>query len=238
MSSATTSAVSTLTEQNIAHWNALFARRPRWSKYPPEDLVGLIARAFPDSRQRQDLSALEVGCGPGPNLWFLAREGFRVAGIDGSAIAIESAHERLRSEGLASSYQEADLKIGDFATLPWDDCSFDVVIDIQAISHNAALVIRSAIAEINRVLKPGGWFFARMFGPKTTGISTGVLFEKGTTTSAELGAMVGSGVVHAFEEEEVTKLLAPFRDVKLGWVHRSLDQKFDVFEWVVQARKP
>jgi SAM-dependent methyltransferase len=200
--------------------------------------VGLIAWAFPDSRQRRDLSALEVGCGPGPNLWLLAREGFRVAGIDGSAIAIESAHERLRSEGLASSYQETDLKIGDFATLPWDDCSFDVVIDIQAISHNAAPVIRSAIAEINRVLKPGGWFFARMFGPKTTGISTGVLFEEGTTTSAELGAMVGSGVVHAFEEEKVTKLLAPFRDVTLDWVHRSVDQKFDVFEWVVRARKP
>jgi SAM-dependent methyltransferase len=238
MSSATTSAVSSLTEQNIAHWNALFARRPRWSKYPPGDVVGLIARAFPDSGQRRDLSALEVGCGPGPNLRFLAREGFRVAGIDGSAIAIESAQERLRSEGLASSYQEADLKPGDFATLPWDDRSFDVVIDIQAISHNAAPVIRSAIAEINRVLKPGGWFFARMFGPKTTGTSTGVLFEKGTTTSAELGAMVGSGVVHAFEEEDVTKLLAPFRDVTLDWVRRSLDQKFDVFGWIVRARTP
>jgi SAM-dependent methyltransferase len=178
MSSAATSAVSSLTEQNIAHWNALFSRRPRWSKYPPEDLVGLIARALPDSRRRRDLSALEVGCGPGPNLWFLARDGFRVVGVDGSANAIESARERLRWEGLASSYQETDLKIGDFATLSWDDCSFDVVIDIQAISHNAAPVIRSAIAEIDGVLKPGGWFFGRMFGPKTTGISTGVLFEK------------------------------------------------------------
>jgi hypothetical protein len=77
-----------------------------------------------------------------------------------------------------------------------------------------------------------------MFGPKTTGISTGVLFEKGTTTSAQLGAMVGRGVVHAFAEEEVTKLLAPFRDVTLDWVHRSVDQKFDVFEWVVRARRP
>jgi SAM-dependent methyltransferase len=151
MSSATTSPVSSLTEQN-----ALFARRPRRSKYPPEDLVGLIARAFPDGRQRRDLSVLEVGCGLKPNLWFLEREGFGVAVIDGSAIAIESAHKRLRLEGLASSYQETDLRIGDFATLPWDDCSFDVVIDIQAISHNAAPVIRSAIAEINRVLKPGG----------------------------------------------------------------------------------
>ncbi|HWO38132.1 MAG TPA: hypothetical protein VNO32_55870 [Candidatus Acidoferrum sp.] len=42
--------------------------------------------------------------------------------------------------------------------------------------------------------------------------------------------MVGSGVVRAFEEEEVTKLLALFRDVTLDWVHRSVDQQFDVSE--------
>jgi len=59
------SAVSRLTEQNIAHWNDLFARRPRWRRYPTEDLVGLIDRAFPDSGQRRGLSALEVACGPG-----------------------------------------------------------------------------------------------------------------------------------------------------------------------------
>jgi SAM-dependent methyltransferase len=232
-----TSAVQSLTEQNIAHWNELFSRGPRWSKYPPEELVGFIAGAFPQGQHRQGLCALEVGCGPGPNLWFLAREGFKVAGIDGSPIAIEAAGERLRSEGLAESYRESDLKVGDFATLPWDDSSFDVVIDIQAISHNATPVIRSAMAEIKRVLKPGGWFFARMFGPKTTGISTGILFEKGTTTFAEHGAMAGSGVVHAFDEDELVELLAPFRDVTLDWVHRSVDQKFNVFEWVVRARK-
>jgi hypothetical protein len=50
--------------------------------------------------------------------------------------------------------------------------------------------------------------------------------------------MVGSGVVHAFEEEQLTKLLALFRDVTLDWVHRSVDQKFDLFEWVVRTRKP
>jgi SAM-dependent methyltransferase len=226
-----------LTEQNIAHWDELFGRGPRWSSYPPEDLVGLVTRAFPDTERRAGLRALEVGCGPGPNLWFLAREGFAVAGIDGSAIAIDRARERLRSEGLAASQQEADLRVGDFARLPWDDCSFDVVIDIQAISHNAGSVIRSVMAEIRRVLKPGGWFFARMFGPSTTGISTGVMIEDGTVKCPELGPMAGCGVVHAFAEHEITNLLSPFRDVTLDWVHRSIDRKFNVFEWVVQARR-
>jgi|SRR5271170_592794 len=237
MSNILSTAISDLTEESIFHWNELYACRPRWSKYPPEELVGLIARSFPGAEQRRGLRALELGCGPGPNLWFLAREGFAVAGIDGSSIAIESARERLRLERLADSHQEADLRVGNFARLPWDDCSFDVVIDIQAISHNVEPVIRSAISEIRRVLKPGGRFFARMFGHKTTGISTGVMIEDGTVRQPTFGPMVGCGLVHAFAEEEITKLLSPFRDVTLDWVHRSVDGKFNVFEWVVQARR-
>jgi SAM-dependent methyltransferase len=229
---------SNLIEQNIAYWNELFALGPRWSRYPAEELTGFIARTFPDAEQRRGLRALEVGCGPGPNLWYLAREGFTVAGIDGSANAIDSARERLRAEGLAASLQAADLRVGNFASLPWGDRSFDVVIDIQAVTHNTVPVIRSAMAEIARVLKPGGWFFGRMFGPKTTGITTGVMVEDGTVRFPEFGPMVGCGLVHAFTEEEITKLLSSFRDVTLDWVHRSgKNRQFNIFEWVVQARK-
>lgn len=228
---------SNLTEQNIAHWNEVFGSRG-WGRYPPEELVRFVARTFPDAEARRRLRALEVGCGPGPNLWHLAREGFTVAGIDGSANAIDSARERLRAEGLAASLQAADLRVGNFAALPWDDRSFDVVIDIEAIVHNTAPVIRSVIAEITRVLKPGGWFFAKMFGPKTTGIMTGVMVEDGTMNFPEFGPMVGCGIVHAFTEEEITKLLSSFRDVTLDRVHRSdKNRQFDIFEWIVQARR-
>jgi SAM-dependent methyltransferase len=104
------------------------------------------------------LKALEVGCGPGTNLWFLAREGFRIAGIDGSAVAIASARERLRVEGMNEQLLQADFEVGNFALLPWNDSSFDAVIDIQAISHNTAPAIQSVIAEIRRVLKRGDGF--------------------------------------------------------------------------------
>jgi ubiquinone/menaquinone biosynthesis C-methylase UbiE len=229
---------SNLTEQNIARWNELFGRRS-WGKYPPEELVRFVARTFPDGGQRRGLRALEVGCGPGANLWYLAREGFTIAGIDGSANAIAMARERLRAEGLAASLQSADLRVGNFAALPWDDSSFDVVIDIEAIVHNTVPVIRSVIAEIVRVLKPGGWFFAKMFGPKTTGIMTGTMVEDGTMQYPEFGPMVGCGLVHPFNEEEIVKLLASFRDVALDWAHRSdKNRQVDIFEWIVQARRP
>jgi len=226
-----------LIEQNIANWNGLYSRSPRWSRYPPEELAGFIAKTFPDREQRQFLKALEVGCGPGANLWFLAREGFRIAGIDGSAVAIASTRERLRMEGMNEQLQQADLEVGNFALLPWNNSSFDAVIDIQAISHNTAPVIKSVIAEIRRVLKPGGWFFARMFGEKTTGIMTGDLVEEKTTRCAESGPLAGCGLVHAFSAEEITALLSPFQTVALDWVHRRVGKAFDVFEWIIQAKK-
>jgi SAM-dependent methyltransferase len=226
-----------LVEQNIAGWNELYSRRPRWSRYPPEELSGFIAKTFPDREQRCALRALEVGCGPGANLWFLAREGFRIAGIDGSAVAIASTRKRLLVEGMNEQLRQADLRVGNFALLPWNDSSFDAVIDIQAISHNPAPVIHSVIAEIRRVLKPGGWFFARMFGEKTTGIVTGDLIEERTTRSAEFGPLAGCGLVHAFSAEEIATLLSPFQTATLDWVHRRVGKSLDVFEWIVQARK-
>jgi hypothetical protein len=55
-------------------------------------------------------------------------------------------------------------------------------------------------------------------------------------SSVTTSAVSGSGAVRASEAEEVTKLLALFRDVSLDWVHRSVDQKCDVFEWVIRTR--
>lgn len=221
-----------LIDGNIAAWDALYAQNPRWNQYPPEELSGFIARAFPDGVS--GLSALEIGCGPGANLWFLAREGFRIAGIDGSATAIDAARRRLAAEGVT---EPADLKIGNFARLPWPASSCDIVIDIQSISHNTTPVIETVLGEVRRVLKPGGWFFGRMFGDETTGILSGDRIDEKTTRSAEFGPLAGCGIVHGFSGEELASLLSDFASVRLDWVHRRAGKAFDIVEWIVQAQR-
>jgi SAM-dependent methyltransferase len=229
--------VADLTERNIERWDALFRSRS-WGRYPPEELVRFTARTFPDPDTRRQLRALEVGCGPGANLWFLAREGFSVAGIDGSSAAIKTALERLQAEVLDKAKQQADLRVGNFAVLPWRDNEFDFVTDIEALYANPLAVIRSAIAEIQRVLKPGGWFFGKMFGPETTGITSGQQLEPGTTENPNQGRLQGLGIAHAFGEDEIRHEFASFSELHLDWVRRS-DQggAYHVFEWLVQARK-
>jgi SAM-dependent methyltransferase len=224
-------------EANIAHWDKIFASRS-WGKYPPEELIRFVARTFTDPTERTKMRALEIGCGTGANLWYLAREGFAISGIDGSKHAIASAAEKIRLEGLLQADRRPDLRVGNFAVLPWHDASFDFVIDIGALTSNTTAVVRSAIAEVVRVLKPGGWFFGRMFGPGTTGTDTGKMLEERTTENPASGPLKGMGIIHVFTEQEIRREFGEFSEIRLDWIHRSdRNQSCTFFDWVVQARK-
>lgn len=220
-------------ENHLKAWNDVFASRP-WGRYPPEELVRFMARRFAEVEDKSQVRILEIGCGPGPNLWYLSREGYGVSGIDGSHAAIEQAAQRLRSEDLAT----ADLRQGNFADLPWDDGSFDVVIDIEAVSTNLSDVIDATLGEIHRVLKPGGVFFAKLFGTETTGFASGNQIEPGTVRSPVDGPCGGQDLAHFFSEQELRQRLGGFASLSLDWVKRS-DQagRWIVFEWLAAATK-
>ncbi len=225
------------TEVHLKRWDDVFESRD-WGRYPPEELIRFVARNCRDVPERSEVRFLEVGCGPGANLWFLCREGFTVAGIDGSDAAIAQARERLATEGLVDTPDQVDLRRGNFASLPWNDESFDVVFDIEAIYANEMATIRSCVAEIHRVLKPGGEFFGKMFGTKTTGFGTGDPIEGNTTRDPTEGPCAGFGLCHFFTEAELRELFRQFTSLSLDWVHRSdHEQTISIFEWLVTARK-
>lgn len=101
-------------------------------------------------RVAQDAAVLDLGCGAAPVLARLRRWGWRCTGLDGSADMLAQARHRLQTQGLADD----DLHLGDARVLPFADASFGAVICLGVISyvenHEAVL------AEIRRVLKPGG----------------------------------------------------------------------------------
>src|ERR1019366_5194304 len=75
-------------------WEQIFSTR-EWGKYPPEHVVRFVAGNFYRVPDRKEMCLLEVGCGPGANIWFMAREGFTVSRIDGSATSIKQGDGRL-----------------------------------------------------------------------------------------------------------------------------------------------
>jgi ubiquinone/menaquinone biosynthesis C-methylase UbiE len=98
---------------------------------------------------RQDLDALDVGCGTGFLSLELAGRGHRVTGIDFAPAMLALAKAKAAEAGAAIRFEEADAE-----ALPFAPASFDLVITrhvLWTLPHPEA-----AIDEWRRVLRPGG----------------------------------------------------------------------------------
>lgn len=103
-----------------------------------------------------DSSILEVGCGTGQ--WLVDFESWganraNLAGIDLIEDRINAARHRLS----ASDGKGADLRCGDASSLPWDDDSFELVLQSMMFSSiSDPQMTQAAASEMRRVLTPGG----------------------------------------------------------------------------------
>ena len=109
-----------------------------------------------DARMR----VLDAGCGGGRNLVYLLRCGYEVCGVDVSAEAV--AHVRALAAGLAPHLPADNFRAEAVEAMSFDDAGFDLVIS-SAVLHFARDEEhwRRMVWEMWRVLKPGGFLFAR-----------------------------------------------------------------------------
>ncbi len=97
------------------------------------------------------LRGLDVGCGEGHNTRLLARAGARVTAIDISETFLRHARAAEADQPLGIDYQLASGQ-----SLPFDDASFDFVTAFMSLMDMPQP--GRAVAEIARVLRPGGLF--------------------------------------------------------------------------------
>ena len=177
------------------------------NKYPWSSVVTFVFRNWP---RRADPSIVEVGCGNGSNLWFAAREGFRTAGIDGSKTAIEYAREWFARDGL-----QADFRVGDFASLPFPDGDFDLAIDRGALTLGGVETVTSALAELHRVLRPGGRLLFNPFSDRCSSFD-GLPDADGCYRKISKGSINSKTHMRFYGLNDV-------RDALKGWTIRSLE---------------
>lgn len=103
----------------------------------------------PKLRAAPGMRVLDVGCGTGHDSARLTRAGFTVTGVDGSSGMLEIA----RSLHPDTEFIEADVR-----RLPVETASVDVVLSIEVFRYLPE--VRPALAEIARVLRPGGQVLA------------------------------------------------------------------------------
>jgi SAM-dependent methyltransferase len=104
---------------------------------------------------------LDAGCGGGRNLVYFLSNGYDVYGIDPNPNAIEAVNEL--SGRLSPGNPSTNFKVAAAEDVPFEDEYFDLVIS-SAVLHFAANPqhFDSMIRSMWRVLKPGGYFFARL----------------------------------------------------------------------------
>jgi len=99
--------------------------------------------------------ALELGCGRGVGAEVIL-DVFGAATVDAFDLdprMVAMAQRRLRSRG-----PQVRLWVGDAAAINAGDAAYDAVFDFGVIHHVPKW--RDVLAEIHRVLRPGGFFFA------------------------------------------------------------------------------
>lgn len=124
----------------------------------------------------------DICCGGGATIFALlkAERRERVCGIDAASEQIELLRELLEIEAYgervytsiagkaayavdsAADGQRIETHIGDVHLLPWPEMSFDLVICRASLHY---LDTRTAIAEMYRVLEPGGKLYLLVHGP-------------------------------------------------------------------------
>jgi SAM-dependent methyltransferase len=204
--------------------------------YPWDMVVSFVFRNYPRDKAREDVHLLEVGCGTGSNLWFAAREGFSVSGIEGSRHAVEFARKRFAQDGL-----NGDLRVGDFTSLPFEDESFDLVIDRGALTCCGTSDLVKALAEVSRVLKKGGRFLFNPYADSHSSARAGSRIEEDLTVDITGGALTGVGQIRFASRTDIDTLLP--KNLSILSLRRienvdMLNVNGDVHSmWVVVAQK-
>ncbi|MFQ6551549.1 bifunctional 2-polyprenyl-6-hydroxyphenol methylase/3-demethylubiquinol 3-O-methyltransferase UbiG [Aestuariibius insulae] len=97
-------------------------------------------------------TVLDLGCAGGFLAEALHDRGAKVTGIDPATEAIAAARAHAEETGKDIRY---DTGVGE--DLPYDDAIFDAVACVDVLEHVSDL--HQVLAEVHRVLKPGGLFF-------------------------------------------------------------------------------
>ena len=104
---------------------------------------------------------IDVGCGNGRNIHYFLKNGFNVFGIDRDAGAIAAVQAMAKE--LAPHIPAKNFVAATAERIPFADETFDLAI-CSAVLHCAVSKdhFQGMLHDIWRVLKPGGFFFARL----------------------------------------------------------------------------
>lgn len=169
-----------------------------------------IARALLDAHwtARPGVRLLDAGCGTGNNLVHLAQRG-RPFGVDLSEEALRFCLTR-----------RVTVARGSVLALPFRDRSFGLVTSFDVLYHRWVSDDRAAVAELSRVLEPGGLLLVRVPALKMLwGAHDEAVLSRHRYTRGEIEALLRAAGLEVLRASYCNTLLFP-----LLLARRTLDR--------------
>lgn len=210
--------------RTLADWDQILPEK-QYSFEEPDDFVADFAKS---TLKENRTEALDLACGAGRHVIYMAEHGFNVTGADVSGAGLQMTKERLRNV----DYEQ--LVKSSMNHLPYVDSCFDAVVCTRAIYHQKVAGIKETITEIRRVLREGGAILVDFLSERTYSYGKGIKTEEGTFVETD---GVERGVTHHFAgKEEIERLFHSFEIPSIKLHEANVDGELRS-RWVIKAIK-
>lgn len=177
-----------------------------------------------EAADHDGLPRVVLDCGAGgnqPPLALFAHAGYETHGVDLSDSAIAAASSYEATHGIALGIER-----GDMCHLPFLDGSISFVYSYNSVFHMRKAQVRIAVAEMVRVLAPGGLLFVNFLSVNDQRYGTGEPVEDTPDGSEYWQEDDGSPVIHSYyAPREPSLMLAGLEP--LWWEERTLERPYE-----------
>lgn len=203
---------------NAKFWDKLHAQSYHRAKYPNEPLVSFSVKNY-----KQGDKILDLGCGSGRHMKFLAENGFKAYGCDISSEAIFHAKNLLKEHKL-----QGVLEIASMESIPFDSEFFDGLFCIGALMYGTKEQIEQNAKEIHRVLKKGAKAFLILRSIKDYRHLHAKAINKYEVIidikDEKMPGFCENGMrVYHFDEDEVKRIYANFENITIDSIRHSFE---------------
>lgn len=141
----------------LERWTRNFADAPYFYGHDPGPVARRAVRYHrPLVRENERATALDIGCGEGQDLLFLAQHGYEATGLDFTQTGIAKARAIVEDNG-----QRAELVLADIKNWRSDE-KFDLVLAVNCLQFLGTDAPR-ALERVKQLVKAGGVLGLSMF---------------------------------------------------------------------------
>jgi ubiquinone/menaquinone biosynthesis C-methylase UbiE len=198
------------TNGNVIHWALSYDALTSHILRPSESSIRTL------SQVKSGDNVLDIGCGNGP----LTLAAQKWVGLTGEAHGIDPSPEMIAvaRKNAASAKLPTQFEVGLVESIPFPDATFDVVMNRLVMHHLPGDLKQRGLAEMRRVLKPGGMCLVIDFEPPTSPILRH-LVENFMTPMANIDIhdYIPLLVAAGFEKVETGPTNSKFLSYVRGW---------------------